>query len=101
MRVDAVKNLSFDDWLKEELEDPEFREEWEASETGYQVACLRMERGLTQEELAKLAGTHRRCIARLEMGDYDPRGSFLRRVVGVMGGRVEVRIVANGCDEIE
>jgi len=34
------------------LKDPETRAAYDALETAYQVACLRIERGLTQQQLA-------------------------------------------------
>ncbi|MGI6250883.1 MAG: helix-turn-helix domain-containing protein [Anaerolineaceae bacterium] len=51
-----------------------------------------MRKGLTQTELAKLAGTHQPAIARLEDGEDLPSLSFLRRVVEAMEGRLEVII---------
>jgi DNA-binding XRE family transcriptional regulator len=84
---------TFDAHLAEALEDPEFREAWEASEPAYQVARLRILRGLTQEQLAELVGTKQPSIARLESGKFEPKISFLRRVVEALGGQLEVKIV--------
>ena len=53
-----------------------------------------MERGLTQKQLADLAGTQQPSIARLESGKADPDLPFLRQIANVLGARVEVRIVA-------
>jgi len=86
-------NIRFEDWLEERMADPKFRAEWEASEPAYQVARLRILRGLTQEQLAELVGTKQPSIARLESGRTEPKLSFLRRVVEALGGRLEVRIV--------
>lgn len=85
-------NIQFRDWLERRLADPEFRAEWEASEPAYQVTRLRIKRGLTQKQLAKLVGTKQSSIARLESGRTEPRLSFLRRVVKALRGRLEVRI---------
>jgi transcriptional regulator with XRE-family HTH domain len=87
------KNIRFEDWEAEQMQDPEFRAAAEALEPAYQVARLRILRGLTQEQLATLAGTKQPSIARLESGKMEPRLSFLRRVVEAMGGRLEVQIV--------
>lgn len=86
------KNLSFDDWLTEEMKDPEFRRAYEALEPAYQVARLRLKQGLSQRELAERAGTQQPHIARLESGRSTPSLSFLRRVVRAMGGSVQVII---------
>lgn len=51
--------------------------------------------GLTQAELAKLAGTTKSVISRLEDADYDGHSlSMLRRIAEAMNHRVEVRLVA-------
>ncbi|MFQ6100764.1 MAG: helix-turn-helix domain-containing protein [Anaerolineae bacterium] len=86
-------SIRLEDWLEERMADPKFRAEWEASEPAYQVARLRILRGLTQEQLAELVGTKQPSIARLESGRTEPKLSFLRRVVEALGARLEVRIV--------
>ena len=86
------KNLDFDDWLAEEMQDPEFRRAYEALEPAYQVARLRLKQGLSQRELAERAGTQQPHIARLESGHSTPSLSFLRRVVSAMGGSVQIII---------
>jgi DNA-binding XRE family transcriptional regulator len=90
----AVERLeAFDDHLAEQLQDPKFREAWEALEPAYQIARLRIMRGLTQKELADLVGTKQPSIARLESGRTEPKISFLRRLAEVMGAELEIRIV--------
>jgi len=84
----------FEDWENARLQDPEFRAEARRLEPAYQVTRLRILRQLTQEELAKRVGTKQSSIARLESGKSEPSLSFLRRVVEALGGRLEVRIVA-------
>ncbi len=49
------ENLSFDDWLAEEMKDPEFRRAYETLEPAYQIARLRLKQGLSQRELAEQA----------------------------------------------
>ena len=56
---------------------------------------LRHDAGLTQAELAKLVGTSRTVITRLEDDDYDGHSlSMLRRVAAAVNKRVEIRFVA-------
>ena len=88
------KTIRFEDWEAQQMQDQEFRTEAEALEPAYQVARLRILRGLTQEQLAERAGTKQPSIARLESGRMEPSLSFLRRVVEAMGGRLEVRIMS-------
>ena len=90
------RNIRFEEWEAQRMQDPEFRAAAEAQEPGYQVARLRILQGLTQEELATRAGTKQPSIARLESGTFEPRLSFLRRVAEALGARLEVRLVTPG-----
>lgn len=90
--MNAKTNVQFEDWETDQMKDPQFREAAEELEPAYQVARLRILRGLTQDQLADLVGTRQPSIARLESGKVEPRLSFLRRVVEALGGRLEVRI---------
>ena len=83
----------FEDVLEEMLRDPETRAAYEALEPAYQVACRRIEQGLTQEELARRAGTKQPSIARLEAGRREPSLAYLRRVAAALGCRLDVRLV--------
>lgn len=87
-----MANIRFEDWEAQQLQDPEFREIAESLEPGYQVARLRIQRGLTQAELAELVGSHQSSIARLESGRVAPRVSFLQKVVEALGGELEIKI---------
>ena len=82
----ANTNIRFEDWEADQMKDPEFRAAVEELEPAYQVARLRIMRGLTQEQVAELVGTKQSSIARLENGNTEPRLSFLRRVVEALGG---------------
>ena len=88
------KTVSLNEILKEKLRDPEFRQAYEELEPAYQVARLRIMRGLTQTQLAELVGTKQPSIARLESGQDAPRLSFLKKVVGALGGTLSVKIEA-------
>ena len=52
----SAKTVSLNEVLREKLRDPEFRQAYEELEPAYQVARLRIMRGLTQVELAQLVG---------------------------------------------
>ena len=86
--------VGFDDWLAGQMEDEGFQAEYERLGPCFDVARLRMMRGLTQRELAERLGTHQSSISRLESGEREPSLSFLRRVVEALDGRLEVRIRA-------
>jgi DNA-binding XRE family transcriptional regulator len=80
-----MKAYDYDDMLNKELENPEFRKEYEALQEEFDVAKqvigLRLKKGMTQKELAEKVHTSQSCIARLESGSYRNLSlSFLRRV---------------------
>ena len=81
----AAKTLRHDDVKREALKDANVRQAYEVTDAAYQVARLRIMRGLTQQELADLVGTTQSSIARLESGRRDPSLSYLRRVLAALG----------------
>ena len=87
------------DLFSDVKDDPEFQEALAELEPGYQIADHRLSMGLTQTELAALAGTSQSSIARLENGSSPPSISFLRRVAKALNATVEVKIVSNVSDD--
>ena len=83
----------FEDWEAEKNKDPEFIAIAEELEPGYQVARLRMLRGLTQAQLAEMVGTRQPSIARLENGSSKPSLSFLHKIAAALNAKIEVRLV--------
>lgn len=91
----ARRNLPrFEDWETKKTQDPAFAAAAENLEPGYQVARLRLQRGLTQAQLAELVGTRQPSIARLENGTSAPSLSFLNKIATALEARIEVRFVA-------
>jgi transcriptional regulator with XRE-family HTH domain len=84
--------VPLEEWEAERLLDPGFVTALAAREPAYQVARLRIRRGLTQKQLAELVGTRQSSIARLERGVTPPSLSFLSKVAAALGARVEVRL---------
>lgn len=84
--------VPLEDVLAEEMKDAAFREAYEALEPAYQVARLRIARGLTQEELAHKVGTKQPSIARLESGRVTPNLAFLQRIAEALDAKLVVRL---------
>ena len=78
--------------------DGEFKVAYDALEEEYElrrgVISARIEKGLTQAELADRLGTTQSAVSRLESGEFNPRVETLSRLAGVLG--VEFRIAGNG-----
>ncbi len=82
------------------LKDPEFRKEYEALEPEYRLAAglirLRLEKGLTQEDLARLLNTKQESIARLESGSSLPSLSTIKRVADALDAELEINLRPKG-----
>jgi transcriptional regulator with XRE-family HTH domain len=75
--------------LQEELQDPEFRAEWERTALARAVALAivryRGDHGLSQRDLAERLGMKQPQVARLELGEVNPSMETLMRVSGQLG----------------
>jgi transcriptional regulator with XRE-family HTH domain len=92
------REKTIDDTIREELEDPEFRQGYaeagEAWDLAIGLARLRQERGLTQAQLAEMVGTQQQNIARIENPAYSGHSlSLLRRIGRALGMVVRVQFI--------
>lgn len=88
--------MNWKEHRKRLMKDPEFKEEYEALEPEYRLAAalirLRLAKGLTQEELARLLHTKQESIARLESGSSLPSLSTVKRVADVLDAELEISL---------
>src|SRR3990172_3810730 len=87
-----MSNIPFSDWQAQQNQDPDFLAECRRLELGYQIARLRLLRGMTQAELADKVGTLQPSIARLENWSRLPSLCFLLRIAKALNAQVEIRI---------
>jgi DNA-binding XRE family transcriptional regulator len=85
--------VSYEEVKAKLLADPTTRTAYDALEPAFQIARLRIERGLTQAQLAELVGTKQPSIARFERGDAEPTLTFLRKLAEALGTRLEINFV--------
>ncbi len=97
MKKEKVR--TFRSRLREDLKDPEFeahyQEERQALKLAMMIAKLREEKGLSQQQMAKLMGTSQQAISRIESGEYE--GFTLRtldKIAEATGTRVKIEFVA-------
>lgn len=70
-----------------------FENEYEAFKLGVLLQQTRQERGLTQGQVAELAGTNKSYISKLEKDLKDIRFSTLHRIISEgLGGHLEISI---------
>ncbi len=88
---------NFNDFLREQLQDPELRQEFEALQPEHAVIQAmidaRRSSGLTQKELSQRTGIAQGDISRLENGNANPSIRTLQRLANGMGMTLKVEFV--------
>ena len=88
------KLYTFEDHLKESLKDPEFRKIWKESEPEFLLAKelikKRIEKKMSQRDLAKKLKTSQAVISRIETMNSNPSLSLLKRIAHVLGANLQV-----------
>lgn len=89
---------SFDEFLDKQLKNPEFKMLFERGrfylDVARLVSKLRMKKGISQEELARIAGVSQPLIARLEKGDPQRTPTFetINKILNALGYTVEFNL---------
>ena len=87
----------FDKYLDEQLQNPEFKKEWDENELEYQLMMMilkaRNEQNLTQSELAERTGIRQSNISRIEKGQALPPISTLCKIAHGLGKRLQIKFV--------
>jgi HTH-type transcriptional regulator/antitoxin HipB len=89
------KTVTLGDWIAERMErDDDFRARMEKRALGLLMEQLRLEQGMSQEELADRLNTKQSAISRIETGQEIPTLDWLRKAAGVLGAEVEILLRA-------
>ncbi len=85
---------SFDKLKEKWLKDPEFKKDYDALAPEYElidkIIEKRIERKMTQKELAQKIGTRQSAISRLESGSGNPTFGFLQKVASALDSHITV-----------
>lgn len=88
---------NFDDFLTEQLSDPEFKKEYDALRPEYAIIQAiidaRKNTGMTQKELAEKTGITQADISRLERGNANPSLRTLQRLAEGMGMKLKLEFL--------
>jgi len=92
------RHLDFAQYKKRVLaKDPQLRAEYDKLQPEFAlveaVLRARVEKRLTQKELAETMGTKQSAISRLESGMANPSLKFLNRLAETLGFRLEIHLV--------
>lgn len=92
-----MKKLTFDEELKEQLKDPEFKKAWDELETEYELInaliAARVYRNMTQKELSQKSGIDQANISKIETGMYNPSLKILKRLADAMDMKLKIEFV--------
>ena len=84
----------FNDFLNEQLQDPEVRAEYEALEPEFSIMQAmidaRKSSGMTQKQLSEKTGIAQADISKLESGSANPSLRTLQRLAAGMGMRITI-----------
>lgn len=98
--MDEKPYYTFEEVLAEQLQDPEFRREWNrlrlANAVGLEIIRYRAKHKLSQTALAKKLGMKQSAIARLEAAEHNPSFETLCRLAGALGIEFLVDIAPAG-----
>ena len=90
-------SVKFDDFLKEQMDDPEFRREYEALQPEraiiQAIIDARKQSGLTQKELSERTGITPGDISKLERGNANPSLNTLQRLAAGMGMTIKLEFL--------
>lgn len=78
------------------LKDKEIKRAYDALEPEFALIETliqkRIEKGLTQRQIAEKIGTRQSAISRLESGSYNPTLSFLQKIAGALDTRLQLSL---------
>ncbi len=87
----------FQEFLNEQLQDDEFRKEWEDIQPEMDViramVDARISQNLTQKELAERTGINQADISKLENGTRNPSLKLLKRLADGMGMTLKLEFI--------
>ena len=93
----AMKERTFDDYLAEQMKDPEFKAEWDRLEPEFAIVEAiyeaRMKKQLSQKQLSELTGIAQADISRMENGNANPSIKTLQRLAEGLGMKLKLEFV--------
>lgn len=87
----------FERFLNEQLDEPEFKKEWDASQLEFDITemiiAARQEQNLSQKELAVKSGIRQSNISRIENGQCMPSIITLQKIAAGLGKKVHIQFI--------
>ncbi len=91
-----MKFREFYDIKKELLSDPEVKKEYDRLGPKFDlirsIIEKRIEKNISQKELASRMGTKQSALSRFESGSYNPSLDFMQKVAQALDSKLEIRL---------
>lgn len=91
-----IKLVPFSEFKKEILQDPEIKAEYDRLGPEFEIieAIIkkRLEKNMSQKEMAQKMGTKQSALSRLESGTYNPSLLFLKKVATALDAKLSISI---------
>ena len=95
-KIGKFNPIPFSVFEKEALKDPEIKAEYDRLEPEFaiirSIIKKRIEKKMSQKQLAAKMGTQQSALSRLESGTYNPSLAFLKKVSAALGGKLHISI---------
>lgn len=86
--------MTFDEYKAKKLENLDFKKAYDELGPEYEIIKAlieaRLEKNITQQQLADLTGIQQAYISKLETGNYNPSLKFLKRVADGLGKELHI-----------
>lgn len=86
---------NFNDYLSEQLQNPNFKKEWDELEPEFTIIQAiidaRKKTGLTQKQLSERTGINQADISKLESGNANPSLKTLQKLAHGMGMQIQIQ----------
>ena len=90
----GIPMSDFRNFVNEQLQDPEFRKEYEAARPEYELTrsliAARIAAGMTQKDLAEKSGVRQSNISRIENGNCVPTLQTLMALANALGKKLSI-----------
>lgn len=97
LKLNPKNWYSLENLIEDELKDPEFRKLWEEGEADYQlgrqIIQARIDKKISQRELAKRANTTQAVISRIESMNVSPTLQMASRIAKAFGKNLRISFV--------
>lgn len=88
---------TFDNFLKEQMKNPDFKAEWDKLDPEFQIVRslieIRTKKSISQKQLSELTGINQADISRIENGNANPSLRTLQRLAKGLGMKLKLEFV--------